>query len=68
MDEFQIYIHPVVVGKGKPFFKGLAHQRELQLIENRGFNSGVVGLRYRTSRQRICVPDTLQGPSLTTSP
>ena len=44
IDEYQIYLHPVVVGRGKRFF---AEERPpLTLIGNEDMGGGVVRLRY----------------------
>lgn len=44
IDEYRIYVHPVVIGAGKPLFQGTA--MDLRLVENRTFGNGVVLLRY----------------------
>jgi dihydrofolate reductase len=44
IDEYLIYVHPVVIGGGKPLFHGAA--MDLRLVENRTFGNGVVLLRY----------------------
>jgi dihydrofolate reductase len=46
IDEFRLYVMPVVVGGGKPFF---AAQKELRLklAESRTLASGAVYLRYK---------------------
>lgn len=47
IDEYQIYVHPVVLGGGTPLFKTLDERIHLRLVELRTFGSGVVFLRYR---------------------
>jgi dihydrofolate reductase len=47
IDEYRLYVHPVVLGGGKPFFPPLRDRIDLQLIETRKFGSGVVLLRYQ---------------------
>jgi dihydrofolate reductase len=47
IDEYQLFIHPVVVGSGTPVFQASDHKIELQLIETRTFGSGVVLLGYQ---------------------
>jgi dihydrofolate reductase len=49
IDEYQLFVHPVVVGGGTPFFPPLDERLELQLVETRTFGSGAVYLRYSTS-------------------
>jgi dihydrofolate reductase len=44
IDEYLIYVHPVVIGAGKPLFQGAT--MDLRLVENRTFGNGVVLLRY----------------------
>jgi dihydrofolate reductase len=44
IDEFRLFLIPVVLGGGKPFFG--AGKLRLQLAEQRTFDSGTVFLRY----------------------
>jgi dihydrofolate reductase len=48
VDEFRLFVYPVVLGGGTPFFPALDERLELELIETRAFSSRVVYLRYRT--------------------
>jgi len=47
VDEFRLFISPVVLGGGTPFFPPLDHRLNLELIETRTFGSGVVYVRYQ---------------------
>ncbi|MBN2502944.1 MAG: dihydrofolate reductase family protein [Anaerolineales bacterium] len=47
IDEYQLYIHPVILGGGKPMFGPLEDKINLELIETHTFGSGVVLLRYQ---------------------
>jgi dihydrofolate reductase len=47
IDEYWLYIHPVILGRGKSMFSELRERIKLQLIETRLFGSGVVLLRYQ---------------------
>jgi dihydrofolate reductase len=46
IDEYRLFVTPVALGGGKPFFAGDT-QLELELVETRAFDSGVVYTRYR---------------------
>lgn len=45
VDEFQLYIHPVTVGGGKPMFP-IDEKLDLQFVESQTFPGGVVMLKY----------------------
>jgi|SRR5829696_6919764 len=47
IDEFRIWVNPVAVGGGKPFFPAGGAQLRLRLVEHRAFASGALHLRYR---------------------
>jgi dihydrofolate reductase len=49
VDAFMVYVHPVVLGRGRRMFAGAAAPLELRLTETRTFGSGVVLLRYERS-------------------
>jgi dihydrofolate reductase len=46
IDEYWLYIHPVLVGRGNPLFKSSDSIAQLQLLETRSFGNGVTLLRY----------------------
>jgi dihydrofolate reductase len=48
IDEYQLFVNPVVLGGGTPFFPALRNPISLRLIETRTFSSGVVYLRYQS--------------------
>jgi dihydrofolate reductase len=48
VDEYRLFVHPVAVGGGVPFFPR-DHRVDLELVETRTFSSRVVYLRYRTA-------------------
>jgi dihydrofolate reductase len=46
VDDFQLFLYPVIVGGGKPFFPSVDQIVHLKLVETRTFESRVVYLRY----------------------
>jgi dihydrofolate reductase len=46
IDEYRLFVQPVVLGAGTPFFTALDAKINLRLVETRTFRSGVVYLRY----------------------
>lgn len=51
IDECWVTVHPVVLGGGKPFFKGFREKVPLTLLEVRTLSSGVVGLHYQVDKK-----------------
>jgi len=49
IDEVRAYVHPVVIGRGKPMFQPSETRTRLALVETRTFGNGVVLLRYTVS-------------------
>ena len=45
IDEYWLYINPIILGGGKPMFPHLSDRINLKLIETRRFGSGVVLLK-----------------------
>jgi dihydrofolate reductase len=50
VDEYRARVHPVLVGGGIPFFPQGEQRVDLELVETRSFESGVVYLRHRVVR------------------
>jgi dihydrofolate reductase len=46
VDEYRLFVSPVVLGGGTPFFPSLEQRIGLELVETRTFGSRVVYLRY----------------------
>jgi len=46
IDEFRLFVRPIVLGGGKPYFPHLDRPLNLRLVETRTFPTGVVLLRY----------------------
>jgi dihydrofolate reductase len=47
VDEFRLFLNPVLLGGGTPYFPALANRIVLELVETRTFGSRVEYLRYR---------------------
>jgi dihydrofolate reductase len=47
VDEYRLFVSPVVLGGGTPYFPDLDAKLDLELVETRRFGSRVVHLRYR---------------------
>jgi dihydrofolate reductase len=48
VDEYRLFVYPVVLGRGRRLFEDAGHVPALALQEATRFRSGVVLLRYRT--------------------
>ncbi|WP_330348455.1 dihydrofolate reductase family protein [Streptomyces sp. NBC_00582] len=46
VDRIRLYVHPVLIGRGKPLFRHADTMTGLHLVESRAFGNGVVLLRY----------------------
>jgi dihydrofolate reductase len=47
IDEYRIILNPVVLGNGKPLFKGINEKQNLKLLKTEVLGSGVVILYYQ---------------------
>jgi dihydrofolate reductase len=47
IDEFRIFVNPVLLGKGIPLFRYINGKIKLKLLESKTFTSGVVALHYK---------------------
>ena len=50
IDEYRLFVSPVVLGGGTPYFPALDERIDLELVETRTFGSRVVYVRYRRSQ------------------
>jgi len=49
IDEFWLFVNPVILGKGLPLFKNITGTTKLKLVESKTFSCGVIALNYRKS-------------------
>jgi len=47
IDEYQLLVHPVLLGSGKPLFKNIKDKTRLKLVQTKTHPSGVVILYYQ---------------------
>jgi dihydrofolate reductase len=47
VDEYRVYVHPVLLGAGRPLFPPGVPRTGLRLLDSHTFGSGVVRMRYR---------------------
>lgn len=47
IDEYQLCIHPVVIGKGLPLFENASDRTIFKLLKTKVFNSGAIILYYK---------------------
>jgi dihydrofolate reductase len=47
IDEYQLFVSPVILGGGTPYFPALDARIDLELVETQTFGSRVVYVRYR---------------------
>ena len=52
IDEYRLYVHPIVIGRGTPMLQPSDAKVALGLIETHTFGNGVVMLRYERRRSR----------------
>ncbi len=51
IDEYRLFVLPVVVGGGTSYFPALDRMIDLELLETRTFGSRVLYLRYRRGQR-----------------
>jgi dihydrofolate reductase len=49
VDEYRLFLYPVVLGRGERLFADATEVSTLRLVEAQSFRSGIVLLRYRTA-------------------
>jgi dihydrofolate reductase len=53
VDEYRIYVHPVVVAAGTPLFRASERPTDLRLLDTRRFGNGVVLLHYAVETESV---------------
>lgn len=56
IDEYQICIHPVMVGKGLPLFDAIKERTVLALLKTKTFNAGAIILYYKPTNEKVANP------------
>ena len=51
IDEYQLCVHPVLLGTGLPLFKNIKDKTTLKLLNTKSFSSGAITLYYEPSGQ-----------------
>lgn len=51
IDEYQLCVHPVIVGGGLPLFKNINDRTTLKLLKTKSFDSGAIVLYYEPAGQ-----------------
>ena len=51
IDEYQLMVNPVILGKGKPLFKDIKDRINLKLVKTKTFNNGIVLLQYQPGKE-----------------
>jgi len=51
IDEFQLCVHPVIVGSGLPLFKNIKDKTILKLLKTKSFSSGAITLYYDPAKK-----------------
>ena len=49
IDEFWLFVNPIILGQGMPLFKDITGATKLKLVEPKTFACGVIALHYKKS-------------------
>ncbi len=50
VDEFWLFVNPILLGKGMPLFKDVPGTTQLKLVESKTFSNGVIALHYEKGK------------------
>jgi len=53
IDEFWLFVNPVLLGEGIPLFKGIKETTKLNLVESKTFSCGVIALHYEKMQETV---------------
>ncbi|ESU27134.1 dihydrofolate reductase [Flavobacterium limnosediminis JC2902] len=53
IDEYQLCVHPIVLGSGLRLFKNIEHRIDLKLLNTKTFDSGAVTLYYEPIKKSV---------------
>lgn len=51
IDEFRLFVHPIILGEGIPLFRHHSERTNLTFEGSQSFSSGLVELRYRIKKK-----------------
>ena len=51
VDEFQLCVHPIIVGNGLPLFKNINDRINLKLLKTKAFSSGSITFYYEPTKE-----------------
>ncbi|WP_083512000.1 dihydrofolate reductase family protein [Amphibacillus sediminis] len=51
IDQYHLYIHPIILGSGKRLFSSMNEPKQLKLVNQRSFAGGIVWLCYQRGDQ-----------------
>ena len=51
IDEFQLCVHPIILGNGLPLFKNIKDRINLKLLKTKTFGCGAVTLYYEPTKK-----------------
>ncbi len=51
IDEYWLFVNPILLGQGVPLFKGIKNRTALKLVTSKIFSSGVICLQYEYKRE-----------------
>jgi dihydrofolate reductase len=53
IDEYRLFVHPVILGGGTPLFPAFDDRVDLRLVQTRTFDSAVVHVHYQREGERV---------------